>query len=147
MSVALKADLRALGRIEERIEQIAGVDRRALLDVAGATVESQTRRRIEDDKTGPDGVAWPAWSERYAQTRHGNQSLLEGEGDLLDSIGYVVDLSGDSVEIGSNLVYAATHQAGDERRNIPARPYIGLSSDDESELEQVVDAFVAEVLQ
>jgi phage virion morphogenesis protein len=146
MSVALQFDLRAIGRLEKRIDEIAALDRRALLDAVGFAVENQTRRRIYDEKTGPDGVAWPNWSERYALSRHGNHSLLEGERDLLDSIDYTVASSGGAVEIGSNLVYAATHQAGDERRNIPARPYLGLSTDDEDELEQVVDDFLAEVL-
>ena len=30
---------------------------------------------------------------------------------------------------GINLVYAATHHCGDPRRGIPARPFLGVSSD------------------
>lgn len=140
-------DLRAIDRMEERIAAIAGFDRRILLDVVGSTVESQTRWRIEKDKTGPDGVAWPEWSERYDKTRHAGQSKLFGEGDLHGSLGYAVAFDGSQVEIGSNLIYAATQQAGDGDRNIPARPYLGLSADDEEELEAVVDDFIREVTQ
>ncbi len=143
--VGLIYDLRAIDRLEERINAIAGFDRRKLLDVIGATVESQTRRRIQEDKTDPEGIAWPAWSERYKKTRHANQSLLEGEGDLLASISY--QLSEDEVEIGSNLIYAATHQMGDDERNIQARAYLGLSADDESEVEGVVDDFISRAVQ
>lgn len=140
-------DLRAIDRMEERIAAIAGFDRRILLDVVGSVVESQTRYRIEKEKTGPDGVAWPAWSERYKKTRKANQDLLESEGGLMDSLGYAVAFDGSQVEIGSNLIYAATHQAGDEDRNIPARTYLGLSSDNEEDLEAVVDGFMREVTQ
>jgi phage virion morphogenesis protein len=100
--------------------------------------------RIETDKKSPDGIAWPAWTERYKATRHAGHKLLEGEGDLLGSIESVVGT--DEVEIGSNLIYAATHQAGDADRNIPARTYLGLSGDDEADLEQVIDEFFRNVL-
>lgn len=82
----------------------------ALLDTLGAVVESQTRRRISDEKTAPDGQPWDGWSPGYAKTRHGNQSLLQGDGDLLDSIQYVVERN--KVRIGSPLAYAAVHQEG-----------------------------------
>ncbi|MBU2713731.1 phage virion morphogenesis protein [Zooshikella sp. WH53] len=60
--------------------------RHELLDTLGATVESQTRRRIEEEQTAPDGSPWPTWSSGYAATRHGNQSLLQNEGHLVDSL-------------------------------------------------------------
>lgn len=81
-----------------------------LLEHIGAVVESQTRRRIKDEKTAPDGSKWQDWSEGYAKTRHGNQSLLMGDGDLLDSIQYLV--KGNHVHIGSPLPYAGVHQDG-----------------------------------
>ncbi|KJS28558.1 MAG: hypothetical protein VR64_24000 [Desulfatitalea sp. BRH_c12] len=177
MSVGLTYDLSVIDRLRDRIDALADVDRRQLLEVVGATVESQTRRRIEEDKAAPDGSAWQEWSSRYKDSRHGGHKLLEGEGDLLDSINYVV--SDDQVEVGSNLVYAGIHQFGSsdpvkvpahQRRikqafgrvlsfpvwanvgpysfsqNIPERPYLGTSADDEAELEAVVDDFLREVL-
>jgi phage virion morphogenesis protein len=94
-----------------------------LLDAMGALVESQTRQRITSTKTAPDGKKWAPWSEKYAVTRHGGHSLLRNEGDLLDAIQHLV--SGDTSEVGANLEYAATHQYGDRKRGIPARPYLG----------------------
>jgi len=144
---ALHYDLSGVDRLRERVSGLARTDRARLLDMIGATVESQTRRRIEEDKAGPDGTPWPAWSERYAATRHGGQSLLEGEGDLMDSLDYVA--SDDEVEVGSNLIYAAVHQFGsedDSDQNIPARPYLGLSADDEAELEETIEVFFGEAL-
>jgi len=144
---ALHYDLSGVDRLRERVGGLARKDRARLLDMIGAAVESQTRRRIEEDKAGPDGTPWPAWSARYAATRHGGQSLLEGEGDLMDSLDYVA--SDDEVEVGSNLIYAAVHQFGsedDSDQNIPARPYLGLSADDEAELEETIEVFFGEAL-
>ncbi|TCW05569.1 virion morphogenesis family protein [Raoultella sp. BIGb0138] len=81
-----------------------------LLESIGAIVESQTRRRISDEKTSPAGERWQEWSESYRQTRHGNQSLLQGNGDLLDSIQYIVERG--HVRVGSPLSYSAVHQDG-----------------------------------
>lgn len=81
-----------------------------LLHSLGAVVESQTRRRIADEKTSPGGEPWAPWSESYAKTRHGNQSLLQGDGDLLDSIQFYV--SGNKVYIGTPLIHGGVHQNG-----------------------------------
>ncbi len=148
MSVKLTYDLSAIDRLNRRIERLADMDRRALLKTVGAAVETQTRRRLKDEKRGPDGTAWDAWSDDYAASRHGGQSFLVGERDLLDSIDNQID--GDQVEIGSNLVYARVHQEGsanDSNQNIPARPYLGLSDDNEEALADTIDAFFEGILQ
>ena len=144
---ALRYDLSAAERIRQKVERIAGLDRRKLLDVIGAEVEGQVRRRIESEKAGPDGVPWPLWSERYRATRHGGHSLLEGAGyggGLLGSIDHQVDE--DSVEVGTSLLYGATHQFGDDDRNIPARPYLGLSGGNEDDLLAVVEDWLDRVV-
>ncbi|GAB7078763.1 phage virion morphogenesis protein [Megalodesulfovibrio paquesii] len=117
-----------------------------LLAAMGAEVESQTRRRIQDEKTSPAGGSWPGWSPRYAATRHGGQSLLQAEGGLLDSIQSFAD--GDGAEVGSNLVYAAIHQFGGAEvgSNIPARPYLGVSDANAADLEQVARDWLTEVV-
>ena len=67
---------------------------------------------------------------------------------------------GDRLEFGTDRIYGAVHQFGEtaaegrgsrHRRggawgDIPARPYIGLSSDDESEIEQIVADHLLDVL-
>ncbi|MBQ0604806.1 phage virion morphogenesis protein, partial [Klebsiella oxytoca] len=75
-----------------------------LLESIGAVVESQSRRRISDEKTSPAGERWEEWSEGYRKTRSGNQSLLQGNGDLLDSIQYIVERG--RVRVGSPLSYS-----------------------------------------
>jgi len=48
----------------------------------------------------------------------------------------------DEVQVGSNLIYAATHQFGDPARNIPARPFLGLSTDDRTEILALAQAWL-----
>lgn len=103
-----------------------------ILEAIGSTHEKQVRRRIQDEKTDPHGEVWPEWSEEYAETRHEGHSLLQNEGHMLDSINYLVEPGG--VRIGSNMIYAASHQYGDQKRGIPRREFIGLSDKNRAEL-------------
>lgn len=143
-ALELDYNLSGLSRHEERIKRLTHLDRTRLLDAMGAIVETQTRRRIESEKESPDGQSWVDWSPRYAKTRHGGHSLLQNEGHLHDSIQFLV--TGDVVEIGSNLVYAAPQQFGLEERNIPDRPYLGISADNGAELEHTVNSFLDKVV-
>jgi phage virion morphogenesis protein len=142
----LQVDTRGIERLALRIGKLASAQRGELLDAIGFEVENQTRRRIADEKRAPDGTPWPDWSPRYAQTRHGGHSMLQGEDDLLDSIQYLV--RGDQVEVGSNLVYAAIHQFGGAEVGmpIPARPYLGLGPENDADLLAVVEDYLDQVL-
>ena len=140
MSVGTDVDIKGLERLQQRIARIQDMDLTGLKDAIGAEVESQTRRRLDEEKGSSEGDPWEAWSARYAATRHGGNSLLVGQGDLLDSMQYLVD--GNQIVIGTNLIYGATHQFGDGDRGIPERPYLGLSDDNLTDLEDVVDDWV-----
>jgi len=144
--LALRTDLSALGRVEARLARLTRADRRQLLEGAGAVLESSARRRIDSEKTGPDGNPWRDWSPAYAETRHGNQSLLSAESGLLDSLSS--EVRGHEVEVGSNLVYAAVHQLGGAEVGmpIPARPYLGVSDLDEADIMSAVDDWADSLL-
>ena len=133
-------------RVQAALDRLidAGQHPRRLLEQLAGGVESQTRRRIGQTKTAPDGRRWAAWSAAYAATRGPGKSLLQSEGDLLDSI--VSDVHDDTAEVGSNLVYAATQQFGDDDRGIPARPYLGISRRDHDELERLIEDFGGDLL-
>ncbi|WP_332832872.1 hypothetical protein [Escherichia coli] len=76
ISVQVSGDQR-LEDIRRAVEKLADGSLQAeLLESIGAVVESQTRRRIIDEKSSPGGERWPDWSDGYKKTRHGNQSLL-----------------------------------------------------------------------
>lgn len=165
--IGLDINLHDIDRLNALMDRVQALDDHyhELLESLGATVESQTRRRIEEEQTAPDGTPWPAWSSGYAATRHGNQNLLQNEGHLLDSLHYVVGV--DDVRIETNLIYAAIHQFGGTIKpkngphlvfslgeqtvftkevNLPARPFMGLSDEDIDEIEQTLSNFLIQSL-
>jgi len=125
-------DLGGLSPIRRQLDRLSRRNTARLLEVVGATVESQTRRRIESEKRDPSGQRW----KRRAGGR-GRHPLLERSGALVDSITFAVH--GDVVEVGSNLIYARTHQRGDQRRRIPARAFLGLSEANKVQIGRVVE--------
>jgi len=150
MSTGLNTDLKGLYRAQQRIEKLGAIAKRDLLDGVLGELEDQTHRRIQEEKYGPDGTQWPNWLDSYAATRHSGHSLLMGEGDLDDSLTSLI-IDDNSGAMGSNLIYAATHQFGDEDRNIVARPFLGISQENYDDLAAIVDDFldahIAEVMQ
>jgi len=152
MSVGLVITAPSLARLNARFAKLVRTFPRqgkdALLKLVGQVVESQTRNRLGKEKAAPDGKPWDDWSEDYAAHKHGrdkshtphpgqlresgSHSLLELSGDLIDSIQRTV--VGDSVEVGSNLPYARVQNK--------ARQYLGLSRDNEQELEETIDDFL-----
>lgn len=106
---------------------------------------------------GPDGIAWapkqPATIERYRQAGDGNliRPLIGPSRRLGNEIHYAVSNIG--VEVGSNLEYAGTMQAGAAKGAfgadrhgrpipwgpIPARAWLGISDANEREIIDIVD--------
>lgn len=113
----------------------------------GTLIEDQTKLRIADEKTAPDGSPWPAWSEAYAETRKPHHSLLVDQGNpgLLESITNYT--TGMQAVVGTNLVYGRVHQFGSEDGALPAREYLGLSADNRTAIEELVAGRVEELLQ
>nr|WP_276602563.1 phage virion morphogenesis protein [Nannocystis pusilla] len=113
-----------------------------LFEAVGSELESQTRRRLSDEKEAPDGSEWHEWSTAYAASRPPKGGLLELDGDLIDSIEY--SAATEEVVVGSGIVYARRHQLGDEDAGIPARPYIGLSKANVADVLALVFDFLEE---
>ncbi len=143
MSGGIQISLQGDELLAEKLRWLCAEGARELLDIVGAEAETQTKRRIQEEKTSAEGMPWAPWSEKYARTRRGSQSLLQAAGHLLESIDHEVD-EGESVVVGSNLIYAAIHQFGGDAIGRPwmvARPYLGLSDENEQELSAVVEKF------
>ncbi|MCX5497318.1 phage virion morphogenesis protein [Kaistia dalseonensis] len=122
-------------------------------------------RNVHDrfmDADDPDGNAWAPLNPGYAAIKRGPGILRASgmRGGLMGSI--TQKANRDSVEVGSNKIYAAVHQLGAtiEAKNathlrfemagglvavksvtIPARPYLGIGPADERTInETLVDA-------
>lgn len=133
-----------------KIDNIDQLDEHELLDGIGRLLQESTRERIEVTKKAPDGSSWPA-------NRAGTSTLYQ-TGNLAASIDY--QISGHSTFIGSALIYSAIHQFGGTilpkkgkllvfmagnalvfttKVEMPARPYLGLSADDKSDILEAVE--------
>lgn len=144
--VTLDIELQGLPEASRAVGRLAAVDLEDMAYDIGAILESGARRRIMEDKRGPDGAAWAPWSEVYDDTRdHGRHSLLVEDGDLHDSVQSYT--TGTEVRVGSPLVYAAVHQLGSEDDGgIPARPYLGISDEDRLDITDLVTGLIEEAL-
>lgn len=127
-----------LSRLDLVVSRLLNPDFNELLDAIGGLVVSQTETRITQTKTSPDGTAWPALNPAYAKRKKKGGGILELEGDLRDSLVHLVT-GNSAVEVGTNLVYAATHQFGDEKRGIPQREFLGLSPENEQQINGLLD--------
>ena len=140
------------------VQALSRLDEEALALIVheiGALIEDQTRLRLAEQKTTPDGRAWPAWSRAYARTRKPRHSLLIGEGNpglmmnegspgLLGSVqNYTTGLS---AVVGTNLVYGAVHQFGSEDGAVPERAWLGLSADNRADIEALLAGRIEELL-
>lgn len=160
----------ALRRVIDR-----GRDLRPVLLSIGETLSESTKERFRTG-TAPDGTPWAPNSEvtelrnlrrskgslrkdggltaKGAQRLAAKRPLIGESKSLSTLIGYQVD--GDSVLIGSPMIYAGTHQFGARKgqfgRNrrggpipwgdIPARPFLGVSDADRDEVVQLLIEYV-----
>lgn len=154
--------------IQEAIKRLSSVTQnmQPLMQDIGLKLAENTQERFRTN-VGPDGKVWKP-SER-AQ-REGGRTLLD-HGHLRDSITYAA--ANDQVEIGTNMVYAAIHQFGGKTSphkiaakrvkalsfngrftksvnhpgsNIPPRPFLGLSAEDEREVMGIIEDHIQAAL-
>lgn len=93
----------------------AAADKRPLLEAMGQAVKSMAIRAFTETALRPT-----AWAPRKDKLRH---ALLQKSTLLRKSI-RVISVDNNRVIIGSDRPYAAVHQLGSSKQNIPARPYL-----------------------
>ena len=152
--ISITIDAADLDGIFRKLRPIFDFDAEELMTAIGSLGDSQTRRRIEEEKTAPDGTPWKANHE-------GTSILMESGQHLLASLAWTA--SADQAEWGATWEYAHVHQNGAvivpkdakalffsiggkpvtaKKVTIPARPFIGISSENEREIiELVTDHF------
>lgn len=150
MSVRIEIRADGLEDALKRLLPLLDVDPEELMTGIGAIGESQTRRRIEEEKTAPDGSPWQP-------NRAGTSILLETGEHLLGSIAFTADA--DEAVWGASWEYAHVHQNGmvitptsaralrfmsggaavfAKKVTIPARPFVGLSDENREEILDLV---------
>jgi len=152
MAAAFQIRTEGTQRVERKMAGLADRfgDLTPLMEQFGLYLEDATIDRF-DREVAPDGTPWKP--SLRARTEGGK--TLTYSGRLKASI--TSSANPDSVETGSNVIYAGAHQGGATIRPIngeflafrlpgglgfrrvkevelPARPFLGLSIDDEAEL-------------
>lgn len=159
MSVSITVDVSDFAHVERLVSRLSAFDATELMSAIGAMGESQTRRRITDEKTAPDGTAW-------APNREGTSILLKSGEHLLGSVAWTSSAA--EAEWGASWEYAHVHQEGatikpqqaerlafrvggklfrPKQVTIPARAFVGLSADNAEEILQLVTDVFGGVLQ
>jgi len=128
------------------------------LERAGLFLLRSTDKRFRDEVSFT-GKSWEPLSEitekRRRKGKKGNKygnSILRDTGRLFQSVtpakndNHVYRLDNSKVEIGTNVIYANVHQFGNPKLNIPARPFLGISEDDEKKINGVFVSWANERL-
>ena len=168
MSVAdIKIELGNAGPVTDALQRLltAAGDLRPALKNVGEYEAQATKDRIVAG-VSPDGTPFAPLNPLYAKVEKKGPGILRGASGDLASIVY--QLAGDAaVEIGNSVVYGAIHQFGGviKAKNapalvfslggdlvavksvtIPARPYLGVSKDDEAEILAIVADHLASAI-
>lgn len=128
------------------------------LGVVGNDLVVSTQERIRAERS-PEGGGWPALNPGYAATKRAS-GMLQASGALIRSLTSQVE--GSTLRVGTNRIYAAIHQFGgtitakEGKRlafrlgksqvfarsvTIPARPYLGISKEDQVEIIATLEDF------
>lgn len=140
-----------------------------VLDLIGEMLVDSTRQRFATS-TGPDGQRWapnsPVTILRYlgkykgsygkktgkltkagAGRAAGKRPLIGETGDLARQIHKKID--GNTLYIGSTMIYSAMQQFGGKKSqypnlwgDIPARPFLGLSDKDRSDILDTISDYL-----
>jgi len=142
--------IKALGRLA------AGLRGQDLMEGIGAEVAKFSRDRITGRRnTAPDGSQWEplvlSTILRKKKKGLGHQGTLMERGRLWWNI-QAANATEDTVDVGSDCVYARVHQLGGKTgrghaATIPARPYLGVSRDEEPMLQRWIEMWVKDLLE
>ena len=135
-----------------------GTDRTPLMRDIGEHLLNTTRERFSAEKA-PDGTPWAPLTETTKRRKKRNAGkILTLSGILGRQLAYRA--APDHVAVGSPFIYAGTHQFGAAKGafgttsqgapipwgDIPARPFLGLSAEDESEIRALVNDYLRDLI-
>lgn len=145
--------------LQEKLEALSKLNRHALMKNISEGLRTSTMDRFRQAKS-PEGKPW----EPSIRSQEGRGITLTQTARLKNSIKSIADAN--SAAVGTNTIYAATHQFGDEGRtirakkakallfrykgvwvkakkvtvNIPARPYLGISDEDMEDIKETMES-------
>lgn len=150
-TIRVEYDDTQIQRLLRKLNRLSDDMSPAMLEVS-EYMHERTRDHF-DNEQAPDGTPWatlsPATLKRKQQQGVPVNQILHGQSlHLRDTIYpfHSADEAGVSTGPGTEA-YAATHQFGDETRNIEARPYLGLSAEDEQEIIGILEDHIRDAME
>ena len=150
-------------RLMKRLGRIAGVDKARINNTIAEGLRTSTIERFQAEKSPEE----KKWKQSIRAREEGGKTLTKSTA-LRSSIRS--EASADGLAIGTNDIRAATHQFGDTRIikakrkkalrfringrwvskkevkvTIPARPFLGVSEEDEEEIKKLLGKALEEV--
>lgn len=145
MQINVTSQIPALNAHLSELQQRLNGDLTPLMWAIGSVLEGSTRQRFADKKS-PNNVAWailaPATIKRKINKSSNGQGILVESGDLMRSITFYA--SRDSVIVGTDRPYGKYHQTG--TKHMPMRPFLGLSAQDQADIGDLINDFLAGAL-
>ena len=143
MKINIKAE--GVNRLKQKLQSQANnlLNLQPLWQLVGMYVQKQTIKERFYKEQAPDGTKWKPLSparikQRMKRHKSGNMKILQDTGELRRSVQYEVGQT--YVRIGSNLIYARTHQFG--RGKIPARPFLGVTPNEQQHINDMFRAYL-----
>lgn len=142
--VRVDLDIQEVVNAASQLERI-GDEAYDFFDEIGAQLVDSTQQRF-DASAGPDGDGWRP-SQRAM--KRGTKTLVD-RGELQGELSH--NPTNTELEWGSKKVYAAIHHFGGKAgrglsANIPARPFIGVSAQDEAMINAEAYKFIDGLVQ
>lgn len=158
-SIRVEGDTR---RLLKRIKNLSDIDKKGINKALGQGVRTSTLQRFKEQKT-PDEKKW---KKSFRASREGGVTLTKSAA-LKNSIR--VSAGMDGFAVGTNKIYARTHQYGEKSRkiviraktskglvfrigdqwirkkqvtvnvSIPARPFLGINEEDLKEIRDTLN--------
>ena len=112
---------------------------RPAMTAIGELIIDKTQQRFTREQA-PDGTPWAPLSPKTIKyKKRSKNKILILSSNLKNK--YYKRATRNTVTVstdGITIAYAATHQFGDDKRNIPARPYLGIAQKDFPTIRQIL---------
>jgi phage virion morphogenesis protein len=142
-SVTIEFDDREVRVALQRLESVTGNLRPVFAEIGEYLAKSHDDRFAR--QVTPEGEPWTLLSIDYVIRKEKNwDKILTLDGNLRGTLHPAV--SADELQFGTNRIYGATHQFGDPDRNIVARPFLGVSAEDETEILDILQRHIETAL-
>lgn len=138
IEISFNPNLPEIEQILQRVNNLTP----AMRDIAGV-LEGATADAFEQQRDPTTHSAWEPLQDKTARRKsrkgYSSQTLIQ-HGALRRSI--TTEVEKDQVRIFSPLEYAAAHQLGSADRNIPARPFMGVSPEEVDEMAEMIASYI-----